>query len=438
MISKKDKKNLIIIAGIFIGLLVLYIAQGVYNSNVGKVVTEYALNYTQVESVNVEGFAVRDENRTSDGKNISFLHKQENKYYVPLVDDSANVSRNDTIALCFSQESGAEAYLDRLTLSEKIKALEELKSQGELSYVNVVGLNSLIYSSAINYAECLQNTSLSDLQSTSEDFVQKMTTKQIAVGEKMDFDSQIKAYKAEYDALKSSLGNYENVKAPYAGYFVSGADGYESAISYDDVADKKVKCKDGEKLLKSEPTDANGVYGKIVAQFTWYFIFDMAENESSALNEGSTVYVNFPNKGIENIKMTVHDISEQKDSVITVTLRCKLMNEDLVKLRKEKAEIILNKHEGLKINRDAIVQNEEGIDGVHVLTGNFVQFSPIDIKYYGEDYVIAGKYYVYKKDENNKNKLIVDEEATSRYRAIRLYDNIIVKGKNIEDGKVIG
>ena len=42
------------------------------------------------------------------------------------------------------------------------------------------------------------------------------------------------------------------------------------------------------------------------------------------------------------------------------------------------------------LSKEAIRQNSEGIEGVFVLTGNYVQFSPISIKYYAEDYVNDG------------------------------------------------
>ena len=61
MISKKDKKLLAIIGIGFGVLVVMYLIHNIYTSYTGKVVTEFALNYTQVESVYVEGFAVRDE-----------------------------------------------------------------------------------------------------------------------------------------------------------------------------------------------------------------------------------------------------------------------------------------------------------------------------------------------------------------------------------------
>ena len=436
MISKKDKKILTVIAILSGILAVLYIIQNIYTTSTGKLITEFALNYTQVESIMVDGFAVRDEGSAKDKKNSTFLYKNESKYYVPLVDDSANVSKNDSIAIAFSDEGSAVAYRQRVALKEKIDALKELKSQGGLSYLNVVGLNSLIYSTVIDYANSVSIGKLDELHKSADNFSQRLTTKQIATGEKLDFDAAIKEYTDEYDALKASIGKYERVTSPSAGYFVSSADGFENVVSYDEVSSKKLSGKTGEKLLNSEGEILENVYGKIVGQFTWFFIFDMSASHISTVNEGSTVYVNFPSRSINNIKMTVYDITEAKDSVITVTLRCKMMNEDLVILRKEKAEIVINNHTGFKINQKAIVKNEEGIDGVYVLSGNYVEFSPVDIKYYGDDYVIADKHYVVAKDE--KGKSYIDYEATEKYRSIKLYDNIIVKGKNLYDGKIVG
>lgn len=436
MISEKDKKLLAVISAVSGVLLILWLVQNFYTSATGKLLTEFALNYTQVESVHVDGFAVRDEGTFKNGKNSSFLYKNSSKYYVPLVEDSANVSNNDSIAIAFADEASAVAYRERVALREKITALKELKSQGGLSYLNVVGLNSLIYTSAVDYADSVSKGKSENLHKIADNFTQRLTTKQIATGEKPDFDAAIKEYTDEYDALRYSLGSYQRVYAPRAGYFVSNVDGFENVVAYSDVVSKKLNCKSGEKFFNAESENYENVYGKIVGQFTWYFVFDMSASQLSSMNEGSVVYVNFPAKGINNIKMTVYDISEAKDSVITVTLRCKMMNEELVTLRKEKAEIVIKSHNGLKINQNAIVKNDEGIDGVYVLSGNYVEFSPIDIKYYGEDYVIADKYYVIRKDE--KGKSYIDYEETDKYRSIKLYDNIIVKGKNLYDGKIIG
>ena len=267
MISDKDKKLLKII-GIAVGVLVvMYIIHNVYTNYAGKLITEFALNYTQEETISVDGFAIRDEGTEKGKKNSSFLYKNDNKIYVPLVDDSANVSKNDSIALAFSDEASAEAYRERQVLQEKINALRQLKSQGGLSYLNVVGLNSMIYSSLMDYADIIDSPSDEGLSKIRDDLAQKITTKQIATGEKLDFDSAISVYEAELAALEGALGSYERISSPYAGYFVSSVDGYENAASYEDAENKKLGSKFGEVLMNSEKSLDENVYGKVVGNF---------------------------------------------------------------------------------------------------------------------------------------------------------------------------
>ena len=95
----------------------------------------------------------------------------------------------------------------------------------------------------------------------------------------------------------------------------------------------------------------------------------------------------------------------------------------------------MSEYEGIRISNDALIKNEEGIDGVYVLSGNVARFTPIHIIYYGNDFVLAEKYIAYKTDK--KGKKVIDEEKTSSYRSLAVYDSIIVKGTNIVDGKVI-
>ena len=49
--------------------------------------------------------------------------------------------------------------------------------------------------------------------------------------------------------------------------------------------------------------------------------------------------------------------------------------------------------------------------------------------------VINSYYRAYKTDDDGNR--VVDSEKTASYRTLKTYDSIIVKGTNIEDGKVI-
>lgn len=435
MNTGKDKKIAIGMLVAFAILAVLYFAQSAYTSSTGEIEYEYALRYTQEEKLNVTGFAVRDENREKDGKNISILVKDTDKVYVPVLSDSANVGKKDTIAVTFDDEEQAENYIKAKQLQQKLDDLEELKSQGDLNYVNIVYLNSSIYTSIDDYVDCITDSNLSELDNSISDFATKMSTKQIATGDSFDIDSQIKELKSEIKSLKKSYDSSDSIKSSYAGYFVSSVDGYESVKSYEDVENKVVSVNEGASLINSEKSVNENAYGKIIAQHTWYYIFDTSITDASVIKTGYYVTVDFPDKSIEDITMKVYNVSELNGDTITVTLQCTSMNEELANLRIENASITVKNYDGFRIDSSAIVENDEGLKGVYVILGNYVQFTPVSISYYGEDYVIADKYIAYKEDE--KGNKVVDEEKTDEYRSIDLYDQIIVKGMNIEDGMVL-
>ncbi len=436
MNSSKDKKLVFVMLITFAVLAVLYASQYVYSKSTGKVEFEYALKYTQEEKLNVKGFAVRDENREKDGKNISVLLKDSSKVYVPVLTDSANVGKNDVIAITFDSEDSAENYLEAVQLQSRLDDLQNLKNQGNLNYVNVVYLNSSIYSSVDSYIDSIKDSDLSSLDDCVSSFVSKVSTKQIATGSGFDIDSRIKSVKKELKSAKKSYKKSGEITSSYSGYFVSSTDGYESVKSYDDVENKKVTVNEGNRLINSEKKLVDDAFGKIIAQHTWYFIFDTSITDASVIKTGYYVTVDFPDKNIEDITMKVYNVSELNGDTITVTLQCTAMNEALANLRIENAAITVKDYNGYRISNDAIVENDEGLKGVNVVLGNFVKFTPINILYYGDNYVIADKYVVYKEDE--KGNKVIDEEATDKYRSLDLYDKIIVKGMHIEDGMLIG
>ena len=435
MNSSKDKKIVLIMLISFAVLAVLYAAQYAYSKSTGKIEFEYALRYTQEEKLNVKGFAVRDENRKENGNNISVLNKDSNKVYVPVLTDSANVGKGDTIAITFKSEEHAENYLKLKQLEAELEDLENLKSQGELNYVNVVYLNSSIYSSVDDYVNSVKGSDLSSLDDSVSSFISTVSTKQIATGPGFDIDSRIKSVKKEIKSVKKTFKKTGEIKSSYSGYFVGNVDGYEAVKSYEDVRDKKVSVNEGAKLINSEKVISEDAFGKIIAQHTWYFIFDTSITDASVIRTGYYVTVDFPEKNIEDITMQVYSVSELNGDTITVVLQCTSMNEKLANLRIEDAAITVKDYSGYRISSDAIVENEEGIMGVYVALGNYVKFTPISISYYGDDYVITNRYVVYKEDEEGNR--VIDEEATDKYRSLNLYDKIIVKGMHIEDGMLI-
>ena len=105
-------------------------------------------------------------------------------------------------------------------------------------------------------------------------------------------------------------------------------------------------------------------------------------------------------------------------------LSSKIMDSDIARLRTEDVEIVINETDGIRVNKSA-VRVIDGVQGVYVLTGNIVRFKKLDIIYTGEDYVISK---MIKEDVYDENKVPY----------LKIYDAVILEGKDLKDGKLIG
>ena len=372
--------------------------------------------------------AVRDENISVSGKNTSIFYKDDSLVYVPVISDSENIGKNGVIALGFADENQAKAYVDAKELEEKLVKIKENANKQGLNHSNVLFLNSQISVGISNYIKALSQGDLSDIDSYIENVSANITSKQNAIGEEIDYEMVIADYAKQIKNLKASYKIKKQITSPYAGYFISSVDGYESAVNYIDVSNKKVANGDGSKFTSLEPVATDGAYGKLIAQHNWYYVFDIKASHASVIRTGYWVSVAFNDLGISDIDMLVYDVSEENDGIITVTLKCTAMNEELAKIRKDKATITVKKYKGYKINNDAITENEDGILGVYAIVGNIMKFSPIEVLYYSDGYVVADGLKILRDEENS---------SAGYYHKLKQYDKIIVKGRNLEDGNIV-
>lgn len=431
MKKSRDFRYIIITLVVLAVIVCGYAVRSVYLNYTGKIETEYIFRSTENESVVVDGVVIRDENRYEGGENISILKKAENKVYVPIVSDSASVAKGDAIAIAFQNSTQAEAYKRSRELEEKIEYLEQLQDQENLSYINVLTLNSEINSAVNNYMKIVDSKDLSSLDDAVQNINYKITTKQIATGSSLDFSKSLKSYTKEKKKNDKQIKGMLRVTTSYAGYFISNVDGYESVFDYQAVSDGEITAEQISKFLKSKAEPSQDSFGKIIGQHTWYFACNLNFTSASNLKKNHYVRVNFPEKGIYDVPMLVKYVSDKADETVSVILKCTLMNESLANLRKEKAEITINSYDGYKISNEALSVNDEGLTGVYVLNGRQVVFKPIRILYNADNYVIADKFIFYDANGN------IDNSATDSYPAIKEFDNVILKGRNLEDGKVI-
>ena len=94
------------------------------------------------------------------------------------------------------------------------------------------------------------------------------------------------------------------------------------------------------------------------------------------------------------------------------------MNGNIAVTRNAKMTVVTESYSGIRISNKAI-RVVNGQTGVYIIQGSIVKFRPVEIIYTTETFSLC------KRDENNLSE------------AIRLYDEVIEKGKNLYDGKYI-
>ncbi len=123
--------------------------------------------------------------------------------------------------------------------------------------------------------------------------------------------------------------------------------------------------------------------------------------------------------------MSVSGLNKTGDA-LAVVLKCKSVDKDILKLRKENAVISLGNYSGYKISNEALTDDGKGNLGVYVYSGQIAVFKPIDVVYRTDSYVLADS----AVDESDNN--------ADKSKILKQYDRIILKGRNLYDGKVLG
>ncbi len=418
-------------AGFIFIILSCYAIDWFYSSYVGELELEVAYNVEVEVVVETQGYVIRDEYQQENGAVVSIINTSDSAYYYPIISDGTSINNGGTIAYTFSNEAQAELYYESLLIQQQIDYLSDMPTSYDVEYLSVDSTISKINEEVLAYIEIINSNDLTDISSQADSVNSQIVTKKTIMGESYDYSSEIASLQTQLYSLESQINILDEIQAPYAGYFVSTVDGYEGLVDFDTVEDIDLDAAAVTELINSTPTEVDNALGKIIAQHIWYLACNLNTSDVLTSNVsftvGSTVYVDFTDEYIFEIPMEVVSVSSTDgNGNIAVLLKCTYMNQDLATLRIENVSFSINSYEGLKINKDAVFINEDGVAGVYVLLNSTVTYTPIVIEKTQDDYVIASAYYV---DE--------DEDGYADDRQLTAYDQIIVQGRNLQDGKFI-
>ena len=391
-----------------IGLLALvFVVYQTYSMVYKPITTATAVSYDTYEGIEINGYFVREEML------IDYKITGTERY---VVDEGEKVAKGGTIAEVYSSADIAAAYERADELTEEIQVLESINSVSDPSSVNLDTLNNRIEHAYVNLLALTDLKKFSELDSSLNELLMLLNKKQILTGEAQGFDALLTTLKAELSSLKSTLqAPTSKVSAPASGYFIHQADGLEGILTFNAL--EEIDESIFKKIANANPSDA---FGKIVSSQNFYIVAKMEDDDYLNFSEGDSLNLRTSISGNEELKAIVYkiNVSENKNSAIVV-LSCQAMNGRFALVRSAPITIVTEEYEGIRISNNA-VRYSEGVPGVYIIQGSIVKFKPIEIVYRTENFTLC------KKSEDGNSD------------TIRLYDEVIEKGKNLYDGKFIG
>lgn len=397
--SKALRVILCIVAVVFFG-------NQIYSFAYKPITTITAEYHTVTQGFNINGIVIREEKVISSNK-AGALHF--------VLANGERVAKNGTIANIYSN-ADASVIVNRIEqLNLRIKDIEEMQGYNDVEAADISLANNKVNNSLNTMLRGIAAGDFSSFESDSSELLTNISRRQMITGEQTDFSARLNDLKTELDSLNASLPQpVGSITTDLSGYFVSNVDGYENVLSCDNIESVTPEYIDA---LKAETVE-NTAVGKIVSGYTWYIAAKVEISESVKYKTGDELTLKTTIKSTPELKVVLEKIntSSSENSAVMI-FSCQQMNSELAVMRKGSFTIINSTYSGLKIPTKAL-RVQDGKTGVFVRSGMTVKFVGVNVIHRTDEYIIC-------------------EQEVSNDTVLRLYDDVVVKGKRLYDGKII-
>ena len=388
-------------------LVFSFVAHQIYSSVYKPITTENVNYYEAVEGLNITGVIMRKE---------YLVESNTDGVYHFLLDDGARVAKGGLIANIYS-DTNASVTMSRIAeLEKQLGDFTALQNYNNQQAADLDLVNNRVNEAIDGVIKIAGNGQFNDMNVQLDELLSFMNRRRMLTGEQTDFSSRISELNDEIKNLKSSLPNAKGtIKAVQSGYFSSTVDGYESVLDCSDLSKITVDFLDG---LTAKQTDKN-VVGKIVSDYEWYIAAKVSLNDSKKYKQGEKLTIKTFVRSNPELEVEVETINlhESSDSAVVV-FSCDQMSRELAEMRTGPMTVVNAVHSGLKDDKRAL-RVVDSQTGVYVISGITLDFVTVKVLYSNDDYMIC-------------------EQTQSNDKVLRLYDEVVVKGRKLYDGKIVG
>lgn len=367
--------------------------------------TETAIAYTMADSVTLDGVVSFATVPVEGSGNLGYLVK-----------DGERVSNGTVVAECYTDDSQGllRERLDRLGRTIDLLSKSENSTGSDLSV-----LTNQTRQALYNLLDKLDTAEYSGITDAEDDFLLAQNRLQVSTGQTGNFSQTISTLQAEYDEINTQLGTLQTITASTNGYF-SSTEAMSPIVTDQNSLDSASPTELQQMLEAGFPARDTGCAGQIATGFSWRF-YAVCDLETAERFDGITsVKISVPGKQNTPLAATLVEVTpDEASGVAKLVFECQTINAEILSFGQETAQIDIKTYEGIRINKEAL-HIVDGARGVYVKYGNLQRFLKITTLYEDDNYI-----------------LIPGNGAIGTDNEVRLYDEVIVQGTNLQDGKLL-
>ena len=433
--SRRDRREphpLAVLAGVLAAFLLLaacYVGYQALHILFPQNVYETALPATVSDNVEADGVLLFDEVYVSGSGTLGYLAA-----------DGERVSAGTAVAEIYSDASQAVLRQQLTQLTEQIDLLQRSQNTTSLQLDALLRERS---AALYDMMDELDAGAYDEVSSGANAYLLAQNKLWIATGDSANFTDQVTALTQQAQSVQAQLGSPTQITAPQTGYFVRATSSGRLNAGADDIL--ALNAQELKGYLDSSPVlPLDGCAGKIVAGFTWRYagVCSAKEGEKLLGSDGKprrgSVEISFPGQMENALTAAVTEVTiDEENDLARFVLTCNSINGDVLCLNKAEAKISTQENTGLLIPTEAIHylkedgteaedKGENYIPGVYVKYGNIARFRRIDPVDDAHPLITEGDY-----------TLVQPKGTADSVSQVRLYDEIIVSGQNLYDGKLL-
>lgn len=400
-----------LVASILMLFLLFYVGYQIFRYTGGSVKTETVYAYTVSQTLSARALIFRDE---------TVLEETGAGVQSCLYEDGERVQVGQPVVEYLAGASGSGNRSRLRETQWEIAMLEEAQNTSLSHFSNAEALGRDIKQQLNRVVQMSASGNYAQVAEVRPVLVSLLNKRQVATGKENDFNSRIGSLALERDALSSSSGRDVNsvVNTPMSGYYAKPVDGLETVLTLELA--RTAGQEELLELLENPPAAGSKAgSGRIVTSQNWYVAVTVDKYDIQWVQQGQSLELRFENSAAQVPALIDRVLVSNEQDQAVLVLHCNNVSADTINLRSAQVSLVFTQYTGLRVNASHL-RFQEGERGVYTLENNVISFKRLDPIYEEPGFLLS--------------RQPVDPYDTV---TLRQYDQIVTKGLELEDGKIV-